>query len=97
MQETTILVLLCKPRATWNEVGLYLCWKWVMCLFVLVCVLLLVASVLASVRWLLCGGDGSKEKTKSVIQKVPRENLYPLRFNQFEKNKNPHRITVITG
>ena len=31
MQETTVLVLLCKPRATWNEVGLYLCWKWVMC------------------------------------------------------------------
>ena len=29
MHETTVLVLLCKPRATWNEVGLYLCWKWV--------------------------------------------------------------------
>ena len=27
MQETTVLVQLCKPRATWNEVGLYLCWK----------------------------------------------------------------------
>ena len=34
MQETTVLVFLCKPRATWNDVGLYLCWKWVMCLFV---------------------------------------------------------------
>ena len=34
MHETTVLVLLCKPRATWNEVGLYLCWKWVLCLVV---------------------------------------------------------------
>ena len=28
MQETTVLVLLCKPRATWNEVGLFLCGRW---------------------------------------------------------------------
>ena len=34
MQETTVLVSLCKPRATWNEVGLYPCWKWVLCLVV---------------------------------------------------------------
>ena len=27
MQETIVQVLRCKPRATWNEVGLYLCWK----------------------------------------------------------------------
>ena len=65
MQETTVMVLLCKPRATWDEVGLYLCWKWVMCQYVLVCVVLLVASVLASVRWLLCGGDGSKKWKKN--------------------------------
>ena len=38
IQETTVLVLLCKPRATWNEVGLYLRWKWVMCLVVFGCV-----------------------------------------------------------
>ena len=25
MQETFVQVFLCKPRATWNEVGLYLC------------------------------------------------------------------------
>ena len=31
MQETTVLALLCKPRVTWSEVGLYLCWKWVLC------------------------------------------------------------------
>ena len=32
--------------------------------------MLLVASVLASMRWLLCGGDSSKkEKTTSVISK----------------------------
>ena len=28
MQETIVWVFLCKPRATWNEVGLYLCWSW---------------------------------------------------------------------
>ena len=40
MQETTVLAQLCKPHATWNEVGLYVCWKWVMCLclVVLACV-----------------------------------------------------------
>ena len=26
MQEATVQVFLCKPRATWNEVGMYLCW-----------------------------------------------------------------------
>ena len=36
MQETTVLAELCKPRATGNEVGLYLCWKWVMCLCLVV-------------------------------------------------------------
>ena len=38
-----------------------------LCLYVSVCVVfvvLLVASVLASVRWLLCGGDGSKNEKK---------------------------------
>ena len=40
------------------------------CVYVLVCVVfvvLLVASVLASMRWLLCGGDGSKEKSKDFF------------------------------
>ena len=68
---------------TRNEVGLYLRWKWVMCLFVLVCVVLLVASVLESVRWLLCGGDGSIffffEKTTSVIsKKCPAREFIPI-------------------
>ena len=27
MQETSVQVFMCKPRATWNEVGLHLCWK----------------------------------------------------------------------
>ena len=31
---------LCKPRATWNEVDMYLCWKWVMCLCVCICLCL---------------------------------------------------------
>ena len=43
-----------------------------LCLVVFVCVVfvvLLVASVLAWMRWLLCGGDGSGEKATSVISK----------------------------
>ena len=48
---------------------------------VLICVVfvvLLVASVLASMRWLLCGGDVSEEKTTSVIsKKMSRERIYP--------------------
>ena len=48
-----------------------------LCLVVLVCVVfvvLLVASELASMRWLLCGGDDSEEKTTSVgsTKNVPR-------------------------
>ena len=98
MQETTVMAQLCKPRATWNEVGLYLCWKWVMCLclYVSVCVCmcqyvlsslcLLVASVLPSIRWLLCGRDGSKKnKTKSVITKKNARNFSPLRFKLIQK------------
>ena len=42
MHETIVLALLCKPRATWNEVGLHLCWKWVLCLVVFVICLCLV-------------------------------------------------------
>ena len=38
MSETTVLVWFCKPHATWNEVGLHLTWKWVMCLYVQACV-----------------------------------------------------------
>ena len=53
--------------------------------FVLVCVVfvvLLVASVLASMHWLLCGDDGSKKtKTKPQITgNIPQGNLFPLRF-----------------
>ena len=70
-------------------------------MYVLACVVfvvLLVASVLASMRWLLCGGDGSKRKnTKSVIlqKKIPRGNFSILVFNLFEK-LDPHQITNIT-
>ena len=51
-----------------------------LCLVVSVCVVfvvLLVASVLASMRWLLCGGDGSEEKTDvcNFFKKVPRKIL----------------------
>ena len=46
----------------------------------LVCVVfvvLLVASVLASMRWLLCGDDGSKKKNDicNSKNKIPRENF----------------------
>ena len=55
-----------------------------LCLVVLVCVVfvvLLVASVLASMRWLLCGGDGSEEKATSVIsKKCPAMDFLPLQI-----------------
>ena len=56
-----------------------------LCLVVLVCVVfvvLLVASVLASMRWLLCGGDGSEEKTTSVILKKCPVRIFPLLRNE---------------
>ena len=91
MQETTVLILLRKPRATWHEVGQYLCW-----------VVVLVASVFTSVRWLLCGGDGSKnekkkKKTTSVIsKKMFRERIYPHHgFNYFEKIKNRIELQIL--
>ena len=54
-----------------------------MCQYVSVCVVfvvLLVASVLASMRWLLSGGDGSKKtKTTSVItEKYPARKFFPI-------------------
>ena len=62
-----------------------------MCKYVLVCVVfvvLLVASVLASMRWLLCGGDGSKEKkTLSVItEKYPAREFFHHSFKLIRKN-----------
>ena len=62
-------------------------------LICVVFVVLLVASVLASMRWLLCGGDGSKKKI-SVIQKKTRENLSPLRF--LISSKKLDQITNVT-
>ena len=59
--------------------------------YVLVCVVFvvfLVASVLASMRWLLCGGDGSKGKTTSVIsKKCPAREFIPITFLINAKNK----------
>ena len=58
----------------------------------MVCGVLPVASVLASMRWLLCGGDGSKKKKKNDVcnfeKNVPRENLSPFRFLLIQKKKN---------
>ena len=64
-----------------------------MCLFVLVCVgmcqyvqvcvgvcyfVLLVASVLASMRWQLFGGDGFKKRKNEICnsKKISRETIY---------------------
>ena len=70
-----------------------------MCQYVSVCVVfvvLLVASVLASMRWLLCGGDGSKKTktTSAITEKYPAREFYPLRFNI--KTKKSHSRTVTT-
>ena len=59
-----------------------------MCQHALVCVVfvvLLVSSVLASMRWQLCGGDGSK-KTKSVIAEKSCEGIFPSRVLINSKN-----------
>ena len=60
-----------------------------MCLCV-VFVVLLVASVLASMRWLSCGGDGSKKKNEtSNYRKISRKGIFSITIlNQFEKTKN---------
>ena len=72
----------------------------------LVCVVfvvLLVASVLASMRWLLCGGDGSKKKNDicNSKNKIPRENFSitvlinnHYRFILIRKNKNLHHASL---
>ena len=71
-----------------GRVGLYLCWKWVLCLFVFECVVSVVfvvslaGSVLASMRWLLCGSDGSKriEKTKSaIVEQNPAKDFHTIK------------------
>ena len=53
-----------------------------MCWCVLSSLCLLFASVLASMRWLLC------EKTSAITENIPRENLSPLQFYINSKNKN---------
>ena len=45
-------------------------------------------------RWLLCGGDGSKEKTTSVItEKFSREKIY-LHYSFILIRKNLNRIKL---
>ena len=67
-----------------NECCVWLCQYVSVCVsmsqYVSVCVVfvvLLVASVLASMRWLLCGGDGSKQKEKKTKSASPKK--YPAR------------------
>ena len=64
-----------------------------MCQYVLLCVVfvvLLVASVLASMRWLLCGGDGSKKKDQNEIcnfnKKCPAREVMSVTVFIFSKN-----------
>ena len=90
MQETTVLAFLCKLRATWNEVGMYLCWKWAMCLFVLACFIMcqyVLSSLCCWLRqcWRLCVGCCAvvtvqkKTKTTSVItEKYPARALFDI-------------------
>ena len=54
-------------------------------------------SVLASMRWLLCGGDGSKKKnTRSLIAKnIPREKLSPLKFYINSKTIKLQRVKSV--
>ena len=79
------MFILCKKQLSWQNCAslVQLGVKWPvsvlemgvvfsMCLYVLVCVVfvvLLVASVLASMCWLLCGGTVQKKKTRSVTAK----------------------------
>ena len=76
MQETTVLVLLCKPRATWNEVGLLLCGRWRSVLKCDVSVLCVRVGVCCFV--MLCGGDGLKMKENDFcnFKKMSREGIY---------------------
>ena len=100
LAELVRIIKLCKPHATWNEVGrpvlemgdasVFVCVCLCLCLceHVLVCVcvvfvVLLVASVLASMRWAVVWSVTVPKKTKekkttSVIQKnVPRREFIP--------------------
>ena len=59
-----------------------------MCQYVVVCVVfvvLLVASMLPSMRWLLCGGDGSKKKDICNYRKMSRERIFHYGFKLIRK------------
>ena len=83
MQETSVQVFLCKPRTTWNEVGLCLCWKekcawygvvdcavcFCACWYVLICDVV------------CCHRLWRVQKTLSIIaHKSHHRDLSPLRF-----------------
>ena len=122
-QETTVVAfpVQASSHLEWSGTVSVLEMGCVWCFVVLVCgsmwrhvvvcgvfVVLSVASALASMRWLLCGGVGWKNGV-CHFKKVPREILSPLRFsaknaphyefyrfNQFEKTmKSAPRISVI--
>ena len=45
---------------------------------VVVFVVLLVASMFASMGWLLCGGDGSKKKKTKSVMKNPAKDFFTI-------------------
>ena len=70
-----LVVFVCVSLWWYVVVCVSMCYR---CVIVVV-VVLLVASVLASMRLLLCGGDGSKEKTKPQITgKYPAREFFPI-------------------
>ena len=60
--------------------------KWQCVVVCVVFVVLLVASVLASMRWLLCGDGSKKDVCNFKKKKLSRERIYPrYGFHQFGK------------
>ena len=77
-----VVFVMCLCLVVFGCVWLCECWRY----YVIVCVVFVV--LLPSMRWLLCGDDGSKKK-KDVCnfkKHVPRWNLSPLRFKLIRKN-----------
>ena len=91
MHETTAQAKLCKTRATWNEVGMHLCWMCGMFLCVWLCsVMFGRVSMFCWLRqcWRRCVG------CCVVFKKVQRDYLTPLRFKLIQ-TKQITNLTVL--
>ena len=63
----------------------------------LCCLRCVVGCLSVSMRWLSCGGDSSKVKTKSAItKKNSREGFFTITVLINSKHHVPHQITDIT-